>query len=178
MMVEHSFDRKWAATLGITNKAIEIMQPPDVPAEQILQAVQSLIESGETGLIVLDSIPSLVTAAELDKKYGERTVASLAGLMTVFCRKVTQLLSRYDCTLIFINQIRANIDNPYVDNTPGGEAIKFYSSLRLSFKLGNPVDFLGNDLPMKAENPSGYKVTVKLVKQKSAPFDKIGRAHV
>jgi len=170
--LEHSFSRKWAATLGITNKAIEIMQPPDIPAEQILQSVQELIESGEVGLIVLDSIPSLVTASELDKKFGERTVASLAGLMTIFCRKITPLLTRYDCTMIYINQLRVSMDNPYADQTPGGEAIKFYASLRLSFKLGNPVDFLGGELPMKAENPAGYLINVKVVKQKSAPFDR------
>lgn len=170
--LEHSFNKKWAATLGITNKAIEIMQPPDVAAESILQSVEDLICTGEVGLIVLDSIPSLVPQAELDKKYGERTVAALAGLMTQFCRKVTQLLMRYDCTMIFINQLRVNMANPYADNTPGGEAVKFYSSLIMAFRLGNPVDFLGNELALKAENPAGYKITVKLVKQKSAPFDR------
>lgn len=170
--LEHSFDRNWARKLGITNKAIEIMQPPDVAAEQILQKVQEIIETNEAGFIVLDSIPSLTTQAELDKKYGERTVASLAGLMTVFCRKITPLLTRYDCTMIFINQLRVNMDNPYADQTPGGEAIKFYSSLRLSFKLGNPIDFLGGELPQKAENPAGYKIIVNVKKQKSAPFDR------
>lgn len=170
--LEHSFDRNWARKLGITNKAIEIMQPPDVAAEQILQKVQEIVETDEAGLIVLDSIPSLTTQAELDKKFGERTVASLAGLMTVFCRKITPLLTRYDCTMIFINQLRVNMDNPYADQTPGGEAIKFYSSLRLSFKLGNPIDFLGGELPQKAENPAGYKIVVNLKKQKSAPFDR------
>jgi recombination protein RecA len=148
------------------------MQPPDIPAEQILQKVQEIVESGEIGLIVLDSIPSLVTAAELEKKYGERTVASLAGLMTIFCRKIVPILTRYKCTMILINQVRVNLENPYADNTPGGEAIKFYCSLRLSFRLGNPVDFLGNVLPQKSENPAGYLINVKLVKQKSAPFDR------
>lgn len=170
--LEHSFDKKWAATLGITNSAIEIMQPPDVAAERILQMVQELICTGEIGFLVLDSIPSLVTQNEIDKKYGERTVASLAGLMTGFCRKITQLLSRYDCTVVLINQLRANLDNPYVDNTPGGEAIKFYCSLRMSFRLGSPLDFLGNEIPQKSENPAGYLINVKLVKQKSAPFDR------
>jgi recombination protein RecA len=148
------------------------MQPPDVSAEQILQKVQELIESGEVGLIVLDSIPSLVTQSELEKKYGEKTVASLAGLMTIFCRKITPLLPRYDCTMILINQTRAPIANPYVDQTPGGEAIKFYSLLRMCFRLGSPVDFLGNEIPQKSENPAGYKISVKIVKQKSAPFDR------
>jgi len=170
--LEHSFDRKWAATLGISNKDIGVMQPPNVAAEKILQSVEELIATGEVGFLVLDSIPSLVPQSELEKKYGERTVAALAGLMTQFCRKITQLLMRYDCTLIFINQLRVNMANPYADNTPGGEAIKFYASLILKFSLGSPLDFLGNELPQKAENPAGYKITVKIVKQKSAPFDR------
>ena len=170
--LEHSFDKKWAATLGITNKDIGVMQPPDVAAEKILQSLEELICTGEVGFMVLDSIPSLVPQAELEKKYGERTVAALAGLMTQFCRKITQLLMRYDCTMIFINQIRVNMQNPFADNTPGGEAIKFYCSLRLKFTLGSPLDFLGNDLPQKAENPAGYKIVVRIVKQKSAPFDR------
>ena len=170
--LEHSFDRKWATVLGITNKDIGIMQPPNVAAELILRKVIELISTGEVGFIVLDSVPSLVTGAELEKKLGERTVASLAGLMTEFCRRVTQLLSRYDCTLLFINQIRVNMNNPYIEQTPGGEAIKFYASLIMSFRLGSPIDFMGNEIPMKSENPAGYKITVKLVKQKSAPFDR------
>ena len=170
--LEHSFDSAWADTLGIRNGEIDIMQPPDVEAEKILQTVQEIIETGEVGLIVLDSIPSLVTQAELDKKFGERTVASLSGLLTVFCRKIVPLLTRYHTTMIIINQTRDNMDNPYVVNTPGGKALKFYCSLRIQFKLGAPVDFLGNELPQSAENPAGYKVIAKIVKQKSAPNDR------
>lgn len=170
--LEHSFDSVWATTLGILPNTIDIMQPPDVVAEKLLQSVQELIESGEVGLIVLDSIPSLVTQSELDKKYGERTVASVAGLLTIFFRKVVPLLSRYDTTLLVINQTRDNMDNPYVVNTPGGKALKFYASLRILFKIGAPVDFLGNELPSNADNPAGYIVTAKIVKQKSAPNDR------
>ena len=170
--LEHSFDTAWSTTLGIDQTDIELMQPPDVPAEQILQTVIDLIESNEVGLIILDSIPSLVTQAELDKKLGERTVSSLAGLMTVFCRKVVSLLSRYHTTLILINQIRDNMDNPYVIHTPGGQAVRFYSSLRMCFMLGNPIDIMGNELPKKSEDPAGYLIRVQIVKQKSAPFDR------
>lgn len=170
--LEHSFDGAWAHTLGIDESDIAIMQPPDIVAEDILQTVQDLIESGEVGLVVLDSIPSLTTRAELEKKYGERTVASLAGLLTVFCRKIVPLLTRYETTLIFINQVRASLDNPYIINTPGGKAVKFYASLRILFKIGTPVDFLGNDLPQNTENPAGYIINAKITKQKSAPWDR------
>lgn len=175
--LEHSFDDAWAATLGINDGEIDIMQPPDVVAEDILQKVQELIETNEVGMIVLDSVPSLVTRAELDKKYGERTVASLSGLLTIFCRKVVPLLTRYETTLLIINQIRDNMDNPYVVNTPGGKALKFYCVLRMQFKIGAPVDFLGNELPASTENPAGYKVNARIVKQKSAPNDRRGASY-
>lgn len=170
--LEHSFDSEWSKTLGVDSNEIYIMQPPDTPAEDILETLKSLIESGEVGFVVLDSVPSLVTRAELEKKFGERTVASAAGLLTIFCRKFVPILTRYDCTMIIINQLRDNMDNPYVDNMPGGKALKYYASLIMRFRRGTPVDFLGNELPQSAENPAGYIINVKLTKQKSAPFDR------
>lgn len=170
--LEHAFDKKWSATLGLSGSDIEIMQPPNIPAEDILQTLQELIETGEIGMVVLDSLPSLVPKAELEKKYGERTVSALAGLLNVFMRKIVSILTRYECTLLMINQIRDNMDNPYVVNTPGGNAPKFYASLRILFRLGTPVDFVGNELPASTENPAGYIVNAKLVKQKSSPWDR------
>ena len=170
--LEHAFDGKWSETLGISEADMDIMQPPDTPAEDILQMLSDIVCTGEVGLVILDSIPSLVTKAELEKKLGERTVSALAGLLTIFCRKIVSLLTRYNCTLIVINQTRDNMDNPYVVATPGGQALKFYASLRMQFRLGSPVDFLGNELPKSTENPAGYLVTAKLVKQKSAPWDR------
>lgn len=170
--LEHSFDSAWASTLGIDNTEIDIMQPPDIVAEDLLQTILEIIATGEIGLIVLDSLPSLVPRAVLEKKIGERTVSALAGLLTTFCTKVIPLLTRYETTLLLINQVRDNMDNPYVVNTPGGRAIKFFSSLRIYFKIGTPVDFLGNELPMNTENPAGYIINAKLTKQKTAPHDR------
>ena len=170
--IEHGFDAEWSMKLGINPDEIEIMQPPDITAEDLLQTVEDLIKTGSVGLVVLDSIPSLVTKAELEKQYGERTVAALAGLMTIFLRKIVAVLTRYKCTMILINQIRDNMSNPYTVNTPGGEAVKFYSSMRLAFQLGNPVDFLGNELPVKTENPAGYLIDVRVVKLKVGASDR------
>lgn len=170
--IEHTFDKKWAAKLGIAYTAIDIMQTPNVAAEKILQSLLEIIETGEVGLMVLDSIPALVPQAKLEKKMGERTVAALAGLMTDFTTAINQLLMRYDCTMIYINQLRANMQNPFADNTPGGEAIKFYSSLTLKFVIGSPLDFLGNDIPQKSENPAGYKISVYIKKTKACPRDR------
>ena len=170
--LEHSFDWKWANKMGLREGDIDVMQPPNIAAETILQSIQNLIETDELGLVVLDSVASLVPQAEIDKKYGERTVASLAGLLTVFTRKIVPMLTRYSCTLLVINQIRDNMDNPYVVNTPGGQALKFFCQMRLYFKLGAPVDFVGNELPSNTENPAGYKVTVKVIKNKKGGLDR------
>lgn len=167
--LENSFDGDWAKTLGINPDEINIMTTPDISAEEVLETVMQLISTGQVGLLVLDSLPSLVTAQELDKKIGERTVASLAGVLSVTFRKLVPLLTRYQCTFLFINQIRDNMDNPYVVKTPGGQAPKFYSSLRILFQIGKPVDFLGNELPNNAEDPAGYLINAKIIKQKSAP---------
>ena len=167
--LEHSFDGAWAHTLGIDDSDIDIMQPPDVVAEELLETMLDIIETGEVGLMVMDSLPSLVPRAELEKKIGERTVAALSGLLAVFFRKLVPLLTRYDVTFLYINQIRDNMDNPYVVNTPGGKSPKFYASLRIYFRIGQPVDFLGNELPQSTENPAGYIVQAKITKQKSAP---------
>lgn len=177
--LENSFDVKWAVTLGINkediisdNNVFNIMSTPNVAAEDVLQTVMDLIETGEVGLVVIDSIPSLVPRQMLEKQMGERTVAALAGCLNVFFVKVIPLLKKYNCTLLAINQIRDNMDNPYVTKTPGGNAPKFYASLRMEFRIGNPVDVFGNELPKNTEDPSGYIINAKLVKQKSAPSDR------
>ena len=170
--LEHSFDWQWAGKMGLKKGDITVIQPPNVDAESVCQTIEETIVSDEVGLVVMDSIPSLVTRAELEKKYGERTVSALAGLMTIFMRKITPLTSRHDCTLLMINQTRDNMDNPYVIQTPGGKAIKFYCTTRMYFRKGAPVDFAGNELPNNVENPNGYLINVKLVKQKGAPFDR------
>lgn len=177
--VENSFDMKWAVTLGVDKEDIisedpilAIMSTPNISAESILNTIMDLIETDEVGLVVLDSIPSLVPELEFKKEIGERTVAALAGLLNVFFKKIVPVLKRHDCTLLFINQIRDNMDNPYVVKTPGGNAPRFFSTLRMEYRIGNPVDAFGNELPKNTEDPSGYLINAKIVKQKSAPSDR------
>lgn len=169
--IEHTYDRKWAATLGLS-EMLDVMQPPNIAAEKILNAIYDLVDSGEMGLIVLDSVPSLVPETELKKKIGERTVAALANLMTQTARRLNPILFRGQCALILINQQRENMDNPYKEKVPGGTALRFYASLELMFSRGNPVDFLGNEIPLKSDSPAGYKIVVTVKKQKTAPFDR------
>lgn len=170
--LENTYDYEWSAKLGLENDDVIVMQPPNIIAEDILDAVLEFIETGEIGFIIIDSIPALIPKSVLDKKLHEKTVASLAGIMTTFCTKVTPLLTRYDCTLLLINQIRDNLNNPYSPNTPGGRAIKFFASLRIWFRQGSPVNFLGEEVPQKTEDPAGYLINATIVKHKAGPNDR------
>lgn len=174
--IENAFDVYWGSILGLEFKedysTIDVMQPPTVVAESLLQTTREIIETGEVGLIIYDSIPALTPQKQLEKKIGEATVAALAGVMTNFMILINPMLARYHCTIILINQCRDNLVNAYVKNTPGGKAIKFFSSLRLEFRKGSFVDFLGNELPNKIEDPAGCKIEATLIKQKTAPNDR------
>lgn len=170
--IEHSFDVSWAKTLGIDLDKIDVMQPPNVCGEDVLQTVREIVETGEVGFLVLDSLPALIPMKVMEKKIGERTVAALAGLLDNFYKLIVPLLTRHKCTLVCINQIRDNMDNPYVVKTPGGNAPKFYASLRLMMRKGKPIDFLGNELPQSAENPAGCIIQATMTKQKTAPNDR------
>jgi recombination protein RecA len=174
--IENAFDVTWAKTIGLDfddeDNNLDVIQPPNVVAEDVLQFTREAIESGQVGLVAMDSIAALIPKAMLGKDIGERTVAALAGLLAVFFPIVIPLLTRYKCTLITINQTRDNLLNPYVDKTPGGQAPRFYASLRAKFRKGKFVDFLGNDLPNNAENPAGCIIEMQMIKQKTAPNDR------
>ena len=174
--VENSFDILWGGILGLVfsedENTIDVMQPPTIVAEKLLQAVRELVETGELGLVIIDSVPALTPESMLKKDIGEKTVAALAGLMTNFMVVINPILKRHHCTMILINQCRDNLVNPYVKNTPGGRALKFFSLLRLEFKKGSFVDFLGNELPNNVKDPAGCKIEATLIKQKTAPNDR------
>lgn len=174
--IEHAFDITWARKLGLNfdgdDADIDVIQPPNVIAEEILQFVRDLISTGEVGLLAMDSVPALTPQNMLKKDIGERTVALLAGLLATFLPIIIPLLTRYGCTLILVNQTRDNMVNQYVDRTPGGQAPKFYASLRAKFRKGKLVDFLGNELPMNVEESAGCKIEMQMIKQKTAPNDR------
>ena len=174
--IEHAFDIKWANKLGLhfdgDDADIDVIQPPNVVAEDVLQFVREIIETGEVGLVAMDSLPALTPKAVIGKEIGERTVAALAGLLATFMPIVIPLLTRYKCTLVVVNQLRDNLVNQFVDQTPGGKAPRFYASLRVKFRKSKFVDFLGNELPNNVEDPAGCIIEMQLVKQKTAPNDR------
>ena len=159
--VEHALDPEYSKALGVNTDDLLVSQPDT--GEQALEITETLVRSGALDVIVLDSVAALVPQAELDGEMGDTHVGLQARLMSQALRKLTGTVSRSNTCVIFINQIREKIGvmfgNP--ETTPGGRALKFYSSQRLEIRRVTTIK--------DGVNPVGNKVRVKVVKNKVAP---------
>ncbi|HEX2030385.1 MAG TPA: recombinase RecA [Actinomycetota bacterium] len=158
---EHALDPTYARTLGVNIDELLVSQPDS--GEQALEIADMLVRSGALDLVVIDSVAALVPRAEIEGEMGDSHVGLQARLMSQAMRKLAGSLSRFDTTAIFINQLREKIGimfgNP--ETTPGGRALKFYSSVRLDVrKIDNLKD---------GTQVVGSRVRTKVVKNKLAP---------
>ncbi len=160
---EHAFDRSYAEALGVNTEDLLISQPDN--GEQALEIAENLIRSGAIDIIVIDSVAALVPKSEIEGEMGESKMGLQARLMSQALRKLTATIGRTGCCCIFINQLREKIGvmfgNP--ETTTGGNALKFYASLRLDIRRTS------NALKDKDGNIMGNRVKVKVVKNKLAP---------
>lgn len=158
---ENAIDPVYARNLGVDIDELILSQPDS--GEQALNIMLMLIESGAVDLVVVDSVAALVPQAELDGEMGDLQVGSQARLMSKAMRKLAGIMNHNECTAIFINQLRQKVGITYgnPETTPGGIALKFYSSVRIDIRkadaIKNGTDVIGN------------KVRVKVVKNKVAP---------
>jgi recombination protein RecA len=158
---EHALDPSWTKRLGVDLENLLVSQPSN--AEEALRIAELLVKSNAVDIIVIDSVAALVPKAEIDGEIGDAHVGLLARLMSQALRMLNPTIARTNTCMIFINQIRQKIGNPYgpSDTTPGGLALKFYSSVRLDVRKGPAIK--------KGEDPIGSEVKVKVVKNKVAP---------
>lgn len=159
--VEHALDPVYAKALGVNIDNLLVSQPDS--GEQALEIAEALIRSGAIDVIVLDSIAAMTTRAEIDGEMGDNHVGQLARLMSQAMRKLTAAISKSNCVAIFINQIREKIGVMYgnPETTPGGRALKFYASVRIEVRKGEPIKS-GNEI-------IGARTRCKIVKNKVAP---------
>ena len=159
--VEHALDPVYAQALGVNIDDLLVSQPDS--GEQALEIAEALIRSGAIDVIVLDSIAAMTTRAEIDGEMGDLHVGQLARLMSQAMRKLTAAISKSNCVAIFINQIREKIGVMYgnPETTPGGRALKFYSSVRIEVRKGEVLKS-GTDV-------IGATTKCKIVKNKVAP---------
>ena len=163
--VEHALDPVYASKLGVDIDALLVSQPDS--GEQALEIAEALVRSGAVDLIVVDSVAALVTKAEIDGEMGDSHVGQLARLMSQAMRKLAGALSKSNCAAIFINQLREKIGVMYgnPETTPGGRALKFYSSVRIDVRKGDPIK--------EGSEIIGNSTRAKIVKNKVAPPFKV-----
>jgi recombination protein RecA len=159
--LEYAFPLEYARTLGVDVDELWVSQPDS--GEQALDIVEQLVRSNAVDVVVVDSVAALVPRAELEGEMGDAHVGLQARLMSQALRKLTGIVSKTKTTVVFINQIRIKIGvmfgNP--ETTPGGNALKFFSSLRLDIRRIATIK--------EGENAVGNRVRVKVVKNKVAP---------
>lgn len=158
---EHAFDRFYAQKLGVNIDELLVSQPDN--GEQALEIAENLIRSGAIDIIVIDSVAALTPRSEIEGEMGDSKVGLQARLMSQALRKLTSTISKTGCCCIFINQLREKIGvmfgNP--ETTTGGNALKFYASVRLDIRRISQIK--------DNENVIGNRVKVKVVKNKVAP---------
>tara|TARA_R110001592_G_scaffold72390_3_gene221211 strand:- start:115234 stop:116229 length:996 start_codon:yes stop_codon:yes gene_type:complete len=158
---EHAFDRTYAENLGINTEELIISQPDN--GEQALEITDNLIRSGAIDLIIVDSVAALTPKSEIEGEMGDSKMGLQARLMSQALRKLTGTISKTNCCCIFINQLREKIGvvfgNP--ETTTGGNALKFYSSVRLDIRRISQIK--------DADGVTGNRARVKVVKNKVAP---------
>ncbi len=167
---EHAIDPVYAKNLGVNIEELLLSQPDS--GEQGLEICEMLVRSGAIDLIVVDSVAALVPQAELDGEMGDAQVGLQARLMSKAMRKMSGAMNKGECTVIFINQLREKVGISYgnPETTPGGRALKFYSSIRLDIRKSEATK-VGSDVV-------GNKVNVKVVKNKVAPPFKVATVDI
>ena len=160
---EHALDPVYAKNLGVNIDELWVSQPDT--GEQALEITENLVRSGAVDIIVVDSVAALTPQKEIEGEMGDAVMGMQARLMSQALRKLTAVIGRSNCIVIFINQIRMKIGvmfgNP--ETTTGGQALKFYSSVRLEIRRIETIDGKGD------EDALGNRVRVKVVKNKVAP---------
>ena len=158
---EHALDPEYAKKIGVNINELLISQPDN--GEQALDIVEALVRSGAMNVVVVDSVAALVPKAEIEGDMGDQHMGRQARLMSQALRKLTAIVAKSNTVVIFINQLRMKIGivfgNP--ETTTGGQALKFYSSVRLEVRRSAQIK--------KGEEVVGNRVKVKIVKNKVAP---------
>lgn len=170
--IENGLDTVWATKLGVQldRDDFYLINPTNQGAETIFEQILHIIETDEIGLVIIDSLGAMTSNQAFEKSVEDKTYGGISMGLTNFSKKAEMYCKKYDCTIIGINQIRADMNSPYGGTTtPGGEAWKFLCSVRMEFRMGKYIDEKGNDLSRQAENPAGNYVLVSMKKNRTCP---------
>lgn len=165
---ENTLDEDWARRLGVDVDNLMVLKPMSQTAEQIFEMLLQTIETDEVGLVVLDSLGVMLSAQAYEKTMEEKTYGGIAAPLTLFSKKAELLCTKYNCTLIGINQMREDMNSQYGGMiTTGGKGWKHNCSVRLMFQKGAFIDERNNELRRSAEAPAGNLVMISIAKTKT-----------
>lgn len=172
---ENTFDDDWATKLGVIVDELLFMAPKSQGAEEIFEMIIQLIDTGEIGLVVIDSLGVMLSNQAYEKSVEEKTYGGIAQALTTFSKKAEASCAKTNCALIGINQLRENMNAGYggpTTITVGGKAWKHNCSVRLSFKKGSFFDESYKEVKKSCENPYGNQVQISVVKTKVCKPDR------
>ena len=170
---ENTLDEEWAQNLGVDTDKLILLKPQSQTAEQIFEMLLQMIETDEVGLVIIDSLGVMLSAQAYEKTMEERTYGGIAAALTLFSKKAELSCTKYNCTLIGINQMREDMNSPYGGMiTTGGKGWKHNCSVRLMFQKGAYIDERGNELKRSAESPAGNLVMINIAKTKVCKPDR------
>jgi recombination protein RecA len=171
---ENTFDDTWATQLGVDVNKLVMMVPQEQYAEEIFEMVVDIINSGDVGLVVLDSLGILMSKQQFEKNIEDKPYGGIAMALTRFSKELCMICGKNNCTFIGINQLRDDMNSMYGgQTTPGGKAWKHHCSLRIEFRKGSLIDDKYKDIPKKSENPYGHKVCMQIKKTKICKPDRL-----
>lgn len=164
---EHTLEEYWATLIGVDVSKLLLYRPEVESAEEVFDNVVKALETNEIGVIVIDSIASLVPKSEINEEMDKHSYGGIAKVMTKLANKVVPILNKYSCTLVGINQVRDDMNSQYnLYKTPGGRAWKHACSVRIMCSKGCFVDENGDELKSSCENPAGNQVMIRALKLK------------
>lgn len=163
---ENTLDVEWAKQLGVDTDNMLLLKPMSQTAEQIFEMLLQMIDTDEVGLVVIDSLGVMLSAQAYEKTMEEKTYGGIAAPLTLFSKKAELLCTKYNCTLIGINQLREDMSGFGQMITTGGKAWKHNCSLRLAFKKGDYIDENNNTIKRSSTSPAGNQVNMAIMKTK------------
>lgn len=174
--VEVSLDVEWAEKLGVDLSKVIIIQPEQEGAEDLFQMAIDFMDTGDIGLVIIDSIGAMVSNAELDKDIADKTYGGVSMGLTRFAKEATQLCNKRDCTVIGINQERDDMNAMWAgaSRTVGGRNWKYMCSVRLCFKRGSFLNDKGEEIKQSSESPAGTTILMTMIKNKTCPPNRRG----
>lgn len=170
---ENTLDEQWTKTLGVDTDELILLKPMAQSAEEIFDMLLKMMETGEVGLVVIDSLGVMVSQQAYDKDVQDKTYGGIAAALTVFGKKAQMICARTGCILLGINQIREDMAGFNRVITTGGKGWKHLCTFRFIFKKGDYIDENNNSIKRSSTSPAGNLIEIAIVKDKAVKPDRL-----